>query len=226
MNWREARIIGFDVETAGPDRTALDPIQGRIVQLAFTIYTPGTDAFGPEYERRCGSDGVLLTPDVTDIHRIQPEDIANKPTADDLLDELVDFLSDFIGEDHIFLGYNVVFDVAFLYQAFKRRDMLAAFPIDPYRTLDPLTFARMQWPHNRLQELCARLGVPMGGAHEACKDVRSTIQAMLKLADELNLPEDFDALLKEQELCIQEWERQVPYRYRDTLEKVLGDTCA
>jgi DNA polymerase III epsilon subunit-like protein len=223
LNWREAYIIGFDVETAGPDGAALDPIEGRIVQLAFTVYTPGADTFGPEYERRCGSDGVLLTPDVTAIHRIQPEDIADKPPADELLEELGSFLSGFLADDHVFLGYNCPFDTAFLYQAFKRRNMLDLFPIEPYRVLDPLAFARKQWPHNRLPELAARLGIPTGGAHEACRDVRSTIQVMLRLADMLKLPTDFDALLEEQERCIQDWEQRFPHRYRDTLDKVLGN---
>lgn len=216
MNWRESYIIGFDVETTG-----FDPINGRIVQIAFTIYNPGGDAFGPEYERRCGSDGVELPAEVSQIHGIWPEDIADKPPADDLLEELLSFLSDFRAENYVLLAFNAPFDVSFLYQAFKRRYL--PFPIDdPMRVLDPLPFARSRWKYNRLPELAARLGVPTGGVHEACKDVRSTIQVMFRLGEELGLPDDFDTVLSEQEKHVRVWEERVPHRYRDMLEKVLG----
>lgn len=214
MNWRESRLIGFDVETTG-----LDPVRDRIVQLAFTTYTPGNDVFGPEYERRCGSDGVELPPEASLIHNIWPEDIVDKPPADALLEELGDFLSDFRREDHIFLAFNACFDTSFLLQAFKRRSL--PFPINPMRVLDPLPFARSQWKYNRLPELASRLGVPSGGGHEACKDIRLTIQVMLRIGELLDLPADFDAVLNEQEKYICEWEEQMPYRYRDILDKVL-----
>lgn len=214
MNWREARIIGFDVETTG-----LDPVKDRIVQLAFTIYDPGRDAFGPEYERLCGSDGVELRSDVSSIHGILPEDIAGRPPADSFMEELLSFLSDFREEDYLFLAYNGGFDAAFLLQACRRS--YQPYPIDdPLRVLDPLTFARSRWDHNRLPELAANLGVPSGGTHEACKDVRLTIQCMHKIGELLKLPDDFDTLLAEQEKCIKWWEKETSHKYRDTLYKV------
>ena len=224
MNWREARLIGFDVETAGNEPNgALDPIEGRIVQLAFTIYSPGGEIYGPEYERKCGLDGVDLPPSVSAIHHIWPEDVAGKPSADALMGELSSFLADFVAEDHVFIAYNGVFDCAFIYQAFKRCGMLDALPFDPYRVLDPLTFARSMSDHNRLPELASRLNVPTGGAHEACRDVRTTIQVMLTLADILKLPDDFDELLKLQEMHISAWEKRTKRCYREILLKVLPE---
>lgn len=219
MNWREARIIGFDVETTGPPPSgALDPVKGRIVQVAFTVYTPTTDAFGPEYERLCGPDGVEMPEDVSRINHVWPKDVTDKPSADDQLEEITAFLADFIAEDHVWLAYNHPFDVSFLYQAFKRRNL--PFPIDPMRVLDPLAFGRSQWVYNRLKQLARNLDVPVGGIHEACKDVRLTIQAMLKLSDLLELPTDYDALLAEQEKCIEEWQEATGHFFRDKYEEV------
>ena len=164
--------VGLDIEATG-----LDKVKDRPIELALTRYTT---KFNRGLESRAcilQSDGVPVTPEITEITGINQE-MCDKQGLDPKLGFEIGM--DFLDRSQAIVAFNGRrFDVPMMHQWAKR--LGTAFPdkfiIDPYEDL-PATNDRPS-PGMRPQELitmCAKEGIYYD-PHEAGADVGSAVAA-------------------------------------------------
>lgn len=149
----------IDVETTG-----LSPRAHRVVSMAVVLM----DAHGrSEYEW-----ATLVNPQgpvgATHIHGITDRDVANAPTFEQLVPDLIGLL-----HARVVVGHNVSFDVAFLKYEFGRAGW--SWPTVP--TLCTLEGSFTFLPgldRRRLADCCWAADIPLTDTHSALGDARAT----------------------------------------------------
>jgi DNA polymerase-3 subunit epsilon len=160
--------VVVDTETTGLDLrfdniieiAALEVIEGMPTEEFQTFVALGYEI--PEF--------------ITDLTGITDEMLLGAPG----IDEAASSFSEFIG-DSIMLGHNANFDVNFLYDAFEANGMLFGNDF-----VDSMRVARKAFPgerHNRLKDVCERLGVTNTRAHRALADCYATNDAYQKMRE-------------------------------------------
>ncbi len=166
-------LVGFppdfcvvDIETTG-----LNPYTDSIIEIGAIRYRGGVaeDTFSsllqPPYRYYYGG---YVSPFIENLTGITNEMLEAAPPSLDVLAAFYDFLG-----DDLVLGYNVNFDVNFLFESFVR---YLGFPLKN-DFIDILRMAKKLYPampHHRLSDMTARFGFVNEHAHRALSDCEVT----------------------------------------------------
>ena len=155
----------FDVESTG-----LNVIRDRIVQIAFIKYF--ADGREPEELSLLINPGIPISEEAMQVHGIQPKDLANKPTFQQVARKLFDFIG-----DADLCGYNSNrFDVPILMEEFARVGI--EFSMDRRRTIDVQRIFYKMEPRTLRAALRFYRGQEFENAHDALADVRATVEVL------------------------------------------------
>ena len=172
-------IIVLDFETTG-----LNTASDRVIEIGAVKLVGGTIA---------DSMSVLvnpkqpLKPKITEITGITDMMLADKPTADKAIPELMDFIG-----DCAIAAHNADFDAAMLRSELRRLGMDFSGPV-----LDTLTLSRKMFTEmktHKLSSVCKRLGVSLKNAHRAVHDATATAQCLAKMYQQLKEEKGFTKL--------------------------------
>ena len=156
MYINEAKFVCLDTETTGLSF----PRGGRICEVALLASKNGQRI--NEYSTLINPE-MFITPDITAIHGITNEMVANAPHFKDIALTLAEHL-----ESSVLICHNVDFDVPFLRYEFEN----IGLKLPDLTTLDTLKFARTHgcFSRNRLGIIAAELGFSCEGWHRAMAD--------------------------------------------------------
>ncbi len=153
--------IVIDLETTG-----LSPSNDKIIEIA--AFKIRNNEIIDKYEQ-------LINPEmpvnlfISNLTGITNEMLEDKPTIEQVLDELFEFLK---GE--ILLGHNIHFDLNFLYDNFLKHKGII---LDNNYT-DTLRISRLVFPEFKshgLSSLCEELNIERKTAHRASSDALATV---------------------------------------------------
>jgi DNA polymerase III subunit epsilon len=193
--WQEIDVALLDVETTGRDASV-----DRVVELGIVVGRRG------EVVARYNwliNPGMPIPAEVTAIHHITDEMVADKPRFETVASEIANALSGCVPA-----AYNALFDRAFLMSEFSRAKSLGmAEPTGvPALTrdvewLDPLVWARDIQENEKsrsLGDVAARLGVKLETAHRAEDDAEAALRVLYALGKDPRMPRAYGAMVQEQ----------------------------
>ena len=157
--------IAFDVETTG-----LDPATEEVIQFSAIKFVNGKIA--EELNLFC-NPGKPIPPFITELTRIDDDMVAEEPSFNERLDEILDFFG-----DYPLIAHNAPFDISFLQE--KLKDALANPIID---TLDLARIFLYRLPDRKLETLATHFDLETEGAHRADVDTRNTGRLFFKILD-------------------------------------------
>ncbi len=186
-------IIFMDLEATGADVT-----RDRIVEIAF-IRKNVDGTFSERIERL--NPGMRIPAEVTAIHGITNEDVANCPTFRDIAVSLIEFM-----EGCDFAGFGVSrFDVPMLLEEFRRAAI--PFSVDNRHVIDGLIIFHQREPRDLTAALKFYCGKDLVGAHGAKADALASMDVIMgQLERYADLPREPQAL---HHYCKQRDERYV-----------------
>ncbi len=151
----------IDLETTG-----LESATDEIIEVAALRVRNGAVVDRFQSLIRCCSP---LSPIITDITGIKPEDLASAPTLESCLPSYLAFLG-----DDCLVGHNVGFDTGFLAAACAKLGLPAFHPA----TVDTLKLSRkkLSLPSYKLTEVRIALNLPEHNAHRALDDCQTTME--------------------------------------------------
>lgn len=155
-------LVFFDIEATG-----LNVVRDRIVQIALIKYfKKGKE---PEELSMLINPGIPISMEAMGVHGITPKDVANKPTFQQVAQELYDFIG-----DADLAGYNSNrFDIPMLMEELARVGL--ELDMSRRRTLDMQRIFYKMEPRTLRAALKFYTGQRMENAHDALADVRATI---------------------------------------------------
>lgn len=168
------RPIFYDTETTG-----LDVAQDRIIELA---------AFDPVQGKTFSSlinPNVPIPPEVTAIHGIRDEDVAQAPSFRDVGKDFIHFCE---GEVVLIAHNNDAFDSPFLSKEYARHQL----DLPSWVYFDSLKWARRyrpDLPKHSLQYLREHFRIPLNRAHRALDDVFTLHKVFALMTEDLTLEE-------------------------------------
>lgn len=158
-------LVFFDVEATG-----LSVVRDRIVQIGMVKYRPDGEVV--EYERLI-NPGVPISEEAYRVHGISSADVANKPTFQQIGQEI----RDFIGEADL-AGYNSDrFDIPMLMEEFYRAGI--PFDMESRRSIDVQRIFYKMEPRTLTAAYRFYCGKTMENAHDALVDVRATAEVLM-----------------------------------------------
>ena len=178
-----------DIETTG-----YSPLWDNIIEIGAIRYKDGVeiDRFQSLVQPPAYDDGSYVDSYIEALTGITDAMLADAPTAATILPAFLDFL-----KDDLILGYNVSFDVNFLYDACDRY----LGKILPNDYVDILRLARKicpDLPHHRLKDMDAHYSINHWQAHRTISDCEATEQIYHKLlADGIAKFGSEDGIIKE-----------------------------
>jgi len=159
----------FDTETTG-----LHPSQGdEIIQIGATRIVAGKLRRQETFEQLVDPQRDIPATGVA-IHGIEPAMVRGQPTIDTVLPAFHAF-----AQDTVLVGHNAAFDMRFLQLKEERTGVRFEQPV-----LDTLLLSALAQPNQEshgLEDIAARLGVPVMGRHTALGDAIVTAEVFLKL---------------------------------------------
>ena len=162
----ERDLCFFDLEATG-----LNVLRDRIVQIAIVKY-PKSGA-EPQTYNQLINPGIPISEEAMAVHGITPEMLRNKPTFEQVADELFEF----IGKSDL-AGYNSNrFDIPMLIEEFAR--VGKDFDISTRRCIDVQKIFYKMEPRTLRAAHQFYTGKPLEKAHDALADVWATV-AVLK----------------------------------------------
>ncbi|MBK9489516.1 MAG: ribonuclease H-like domain-containing protein [Haliscomenobacter sp.] len=168
----------FDIEATG-----LNVVRDRIVQIAIIKYFK--DGREPQELSLMINPGIPISLEAILVHGIQPKDVANKPTFQQLAQKIWDF----IGNADL-AGYNSTrFDIPMLMEEFARVGM--EFDVTKRRSIDVQRIFYKMEPRTLKAALKFYCEKDHEDAHDAMADVRATIDVF---KGQLDKYEDVDYL--------------------------------
>jgi DNA polymerase-3 subunit epsilon len=194
--WQELDVALLDVETTGRDASV-----DRVVELGIAIGRRG------EIVARYNwliNPGIPIPAEVTAIHHITDEMVADKPRFEVVASEIANALSACVPA-----AYNAPFDRAFLMSEFSRAKVeVAGVPAltREVEWLDPLVWARdiQEGEKSRsLGDVAARLGVALENAHRAQDDAEAALRVLYALGRDARMPRAYGAMVQEQRRLFQ-----------------------
>ena len=183
---KSSKTFWFDLETTG-----LDEKKCAIWQLAGIVEIDGN--VEEEFELRFAPhEGASFEEGAMKVGGWTREELMERPHRNEGYRELKErwefYVNKFKREDKFVPGgYNVSFDLNFLYEFFKRHkdnylnSYIYTCPID-VRTLVGMWVRKsgMQFQNFKLETVCGRFGIPID-AHDAMSDIRATRQLFVAL---------------------------------------------
>ncbi len=156
----DATFICLDTETTG-----LSPLEGgRICEIAALLSKGGgrLKAFASLINPQ-----IPISPQVSAIHGITDDMVANSPSFEQIAPRLIDIL-----QGGVLVFHNADFDLSFLNAEFENLGL----KMPPAVVLDTLKFARCHgnFSRNRLGIIAQELGISSAGWHRAMADTIMT----------------------------------------------------
>ncbi len=189
--WQEIDVALLDVETTGRDASV-----DRVVELGIVVGRRG------EIVARYNwliNPGMPIPAEVTAIHHITDEMVADKPRFETVAVEIANALKGCVPA-----AYNALFDRAFLMSEFSRaKSDTTGVPAltREVEWLDPLVWAReiQEGEKSRsLGDVAARLGVALEKAHRAQDDAEAALRVLYALGADSRIPTAYGAMVQEQ----------------------------
>ncbi len=158
----EKDIVFFDLEATG-----LNVVRDRIVQIALIKYKKGSDE--PEEFEMMINPGMPISPEAMAVHGITPEMLRNKPTFEQVAQQIYDF----IGNADL-SGYNSDrFDVPMLMEEFNRAGI--ELSLDDRNLIDIQKIFYKMEPRTLKAAYKVFCGEDLVDAHDALADVKATV---------------------------------------------------
>jgi DNA polymerase-3 subunit epsilon len=189
--WQEIDVALLDVETTGRDASV-----DRVVELGIAVGRRG------EIVARYNwliNPGMPIPAEVTAIHHITDEMVADKPRFEAVASEIANALRGCVPA-----AYNALFDRAFLMGEFSRAKAdgtgVPALTRE-VEWLDPLVWARDIQDNEKsrsLGDVAARLGVQLEKAHRAQDDAEAALRVLYALGRDARVPTAYGAMVQEQ----------------------------
>lgn len=180
-----SRPIFYDTETTG-----ISTERDRIVEIA--AYDP---LRGQTFERLI-NPGISIPSDVSAIHGISNQMVADSPSFKQIGQEFIDFC----GEGAVLIAHNNdTFDMPLLKNEATRHGL----QLPQWKFLDSLKWARRyrpDLPRHTLQFLREMYGIAANNAHRALDDVIVLHQLFVSLTDDLSIDEVFSLLNRPRDL--------------------------
>ncbi|MDE0630713.1 MAG: exonuclease domain-containing protein [Caldilineaceae bacterium] len=174
-------FVAFDLETTG-----LNPKRDAIIEFGAVRFQSGRPR---EYYSTCINPGRPLPVRIQQITGIRPADVADAPSIDDLIPEIMDFFGN--GAQAV-VAHSAGFDVSFLRAAGLKLNL----PV-----LDTYELATILLPGQdsySLGELCRAMEIPLTSAHRASHDAEATADLLLHLLERVKgLPDSVLETLSE-----------------------------
>lgn len=158
-------LVFFDLESTG-----LNIMRDRIIQFAGIKYF--ADGSEPEELEMLVNPGIPIGLSAMEVHGIKPQDVARKPTFDQVAKQIFDFF----GKADLG-GYNISrFDVPMLMEEFARAGI--NFDVGKRKFVDVQRIFYKMEPRNLRAALRFYCGKEMENAHDAMADVRATVDVL------------------------------------------------
>ena len=210
----DTTFIVCDVETTG-----LSASINRITEISLIKIYNGEFA---------GKFTTLINPqqhipkEITRLTGITNEDVFNKPTFEQVTNEIVSFIStDDNDSNTVFVGHNVSFDYKFLKESFYRLPEPVDFNI---KTLCTCKLARRllrRIKSKSLQNVAAHLGISQRKKHRAYDDSYTTTKILLHFLELLQ--NEYDISTTEELLKFQNTKIYSEYRKSPALKRLKLD---
>jgi DNA polymerase III epsilon subunit-like protein len=157
-------FLAFDFETTGlyPDDGA------RAVELAVIRF----NAQGEETGRweSLFNPLIPILPEITAIHGITNEEVADAPLFEEVIPELLSFLGD--PAESRLIAYNAFFDIGFLKNEWEAAHRASPPPLPPFITHCAMHLVKssLRLRSYRLANVVQALGIVLPNAHRATDD--------------------------------------------------------
>jgi DNA polymerase-3 subunit epsilon len=153
----------FDLEATG-----LNVVTDRIIQIAIIKYSKNSPA--PKEYTQLINPGIPISEQAYQVHGISNKDVANKPTFQQVAQQIWDFIG-----DADMAGYNSNrFDLPMLMEEFGRVGM--EFSLKNRKTIDVQKIFYKMEPRTLTAALKFYCNEEMENAHDALEDVRATVK--------------------------------------------------
>lgn len=176
----DRNLVFFDLEATG-----LNVVRDRIVQIALIKYFKNGKE--PEELSMLINPGIPISMEAMAVHGITPKDVANKPTFQQVAQQLYDF----IGHSDL-AGYNSNrFDIPMLMEEFARVGL--ELDMSRRRMLDMQRIFYKMEPRTLRAAYRYYTGKRMENAHDALVDVRATVdvfKGQLEKYEEVDFEDD------------------------------------
>lgn len=183
MTWHTGRLVGFDLETTGPE-----PETARIVTAAIASCGGGEQTDTATW---LADPGVPIPQEATDVHGITTEHAAahGRPAAEVVEEVRTLLVSEALGRPLVI--FNARYDLTVLDRECRRYELE---PLDgiPFRVVDPLVIDKWLDPYRKtkvdgsrkLGGMCALYGITLGDdAHDAAADALAACRLAWFLGD-------------------------------------------
>ena len=181
------KILYFDTETTG-----LDPVKNDIIEIAGIVEIDGV--IKEEFDFKCQPFSFTnVDQKALDVHGLTLDQIKEFQTPKEAYASLIVIFDKYINkfnkkDKFIPAGYNVGFDVAFLFSFFTKSGNPYCGAYLDYHKVDPLPVLLMldlkgslMFDGFKLTEVCMALDIPLEDAHNALSDVRATRKVIQKV---------------------------------------------
>ncbi|HEY1406101.1 MAG TPA: 3'-5' exonuclease, partial [Spirochaetota bacterium] len=148
-------FCALDIETTG-----INPYAARLIEIGIVIFT--MEKIIAEYQTLV-NPGTHIPEQVEMIHGISDDMVANAPSIDGVIDEIIAFIG-----DRPLVIHNSKFDLSFLEMECRRSNR----EIPPWVSFDTVILARKTFPgflNHKLDTLCGIFGIPLSH-HRALQD--------------------------------------------------------
>ena len=171
------RVLLFDFETTG-----LNPLFEQVIEIGAIVLEPvnGTYTIVDELSTLVIADKPL-SPKITEITHITDEMLLRDGISESEAFEKLYLM--YKNKDTLLIAYNIVFDLGFLEQLFKKYD-LPQFEIKN-DILDVMAVYKDRFPYpHRLDQAVAKYQVNVKNTHRALDDIKATYEVLLKMNEE------------------------------------------
>lgn len=188
--WIHASMVVIDFETTG-----LDPNHDRVLEMGLICVDAGQVT---ERYNWLINPGMSVPEEARAIHGISDEDLAQAPTFEAILPEVLRVIG-----QRIPVAYNADFDRRFLHAEFARTSLAKSqSPLAPALRPELIWIDPFVWvwefqkyeKGKKLSDVCARLGISLERAHRAAGDAEATAHVLLALAPKM--PKTYGELIR------------------------------
>ncbi len=177
MFYSGATFVAFDTETTG-----LKPQTDHVIEIG-AIKFDFNGVIGEPFDMLIHPP-CSIPPFIQDLTGITDEEVANKPSIDEVLPLFIDYIGE---RKTILVAHNALFDLGFINNELSRLNMKSL----PNLYFDTLNGARWAYPElknenekgsYKLQNLAKRFGIEVQKAHRASDDARVCMELFRLIA--------------------------------------------
>lgn len=183
--WWEGPLVGFDLETTGPD-----PETARIVTACVVVHAPGQDPYSRTW---LVDPGMEIPAGATAVHGVTTEQArAEGIPAGHAFAEIATELAAANDRGIPLVAFNACFDFTVLDREARRHGYA---PLAPTRVVDPFVLDKQVDRYRRggrkLTDVAAHYGIRLDNAHAADADALAAVEVARAIAARVpGAPED------------------------------------